>query len=417
MLIDFSVENFRSIRAPVTLSMIQQSPRRARQRGGNRKRPIPADEEISPSLEVPGWDFRLLRTAAIFGANASGKSNVLAALSFLLESLDPNSGPATWRTSASPFLLDEESSHKPTRFRLRLALDTGSSHVIADYAFAIEGKSVVTEKLTVTGPGTKAPTLFFDRDVRGKKVEVNEGMPAIVEQTALVLTDEALLLGHIVRVVRIPEFVALAKWLFNSTIDTASGVDSLIKTRVRSRFDTAFLARAGSLLEQLDTGVTAVLNRGDDAEKGPEFWVAHSTAGGTRTWPLREESAGTRRLFYVTGPAFDALDGPGLIGLDEFGAHLHPHMARHIVALFQRAETNPKGAQLIFNSHDVTLQADHLLRRDQIWFTSKDAIGATELVPLSDFKVRNDLALERAYLDGRFGAVPILPTIGVDDGP
>ena len=95
--------------------------------------------------------------------------------------------------------------------------------------------------------------------------------------------------------------------------------------------------------------------------------------------------------------------------LDELGSNIHPNINRKIVRLFQNPKTNPKRAQLIFSSHDNTLQRDNLLRRDQIWFTQKRSDQSTKLYPLSDFKVRNDLAIDRAYLDGRFRAVPFIP--------
>ena len=95
--------------------------------------------------------------------------------------------------------------------------------------------------------------------------------------------------------------------------------------------------------------------------------------------------------------------------LDELGSNIHPNITHEIVRLFQDPKTNPKRAQLIFTSHDNTLQQRNLLRRDQIWFTQKRPDGSTELYPLTDFHPRNDLAIDKAYLDGRFGAVPRLP--------
>jgi len=95
--------------------------------------------------------------------------------------------------------------------------------------------------------------------------------------------------------------------------------------------------------------------------------------------------------------------------VDELGSNIHPNITREIIKLFQSPKSNPKRAQLIFTSHDNTLQQRNLLRRDQIWFTAKRDDGSTELYPLTDFKPRNDLAIDKAYLDGRFGAVPMLP--------
>lgn len=98
-----------------------------------------------------------------------------------------------------------------------------------------------------------------------------------------------------------------------------------------------------------------------------------------------------------------------MLVIDELGSNIHPHITREIVRLFQSPTTNPEHAQLIFTSHDNTLQQRNLLRRDQIWFTQKKADGSTDLYPLSDFRPRNDLAIDKSYLDGRFGAVPVLP--------
>ncbi len=105
-----------------------------------------------------------------------------------------------------------------------------------------------------------------------------------------------------------------------------------------------------------------------------------------------------------------ALGSGELTIVDELGTNLHPNIARSIIKMFQNPKINPKNAQLIFTSHDNTLQRNNLLRRDQIWFTQKRPDHSTELYPLTDFHVRNDLAIDKAYLDGRFGAVPFLPS-------
>jgi AAA15 family ATPase/GTPase len=111
-----------------------------------------------------------------------------------------------------------------------------------------------------------------------------------------------------------------------------------------------------------------------------------------------------------------------LLRSDELGSNIHPNIVREIIKLFQDSKTNPHRTQLIFTSHDNTLQRNNLLRRDQIWFTQKRPDQSTELYSLSDFKVRNDLAIDKAYLDGRFGAVPFISDeddfmpIGKDNG-
>ena len=101
--------------------------------------------------------------------------------------------------------------------------------------------------------------------------------------------------------------------------------------------------------------------------------------------------------------------------VDELGSNIHPSITREMIKLFQSPKTNPKRTQLIFTTHDNTLQRNNLLRRDQIWFTQKRPDQSTELYPLSDFNVRNDLAIDKAYLDGRFGAVPFISEEDLSD--
>jgi AAA15 family ATPase/GTPase len=141
-----------------------------------------------------------------------------------------------------------------------------------------------------------------------------------------------------------------------------------------------------------------------------KVWVYHDINDHATRWALEEESTGTQRLFSLASKMLKAFDDGGLVIVDELGSNIHPHITKAIIRQFQNRKINSKGAQLIFTSHDTTLQRGQLLRRDQIWFTQKRDDGSTNLYPLTDFRPRNDLALDKAYLDGRFGAVPILPS-------
>ena len=109
------------------------------------------------------------------------------------------------------------------------------------------------------------------------------------------------------------------------------------------------------------------------------------------------------------GPILQALESGGLLVLDEFGSHLHPHITERIVQLFHSPTTNPQGAQLVFNTHSAHLLQDQQLRRDQVWFTEKRPDGSTDLFSMSEFKLRNDKSMAKAYLGGSLGAVPVLP--------
>ncbi|MFZ1631942.1 MAG: ATP-binding protein, partial [Anaerolineae bacterium] len=124
--------------------------------------------------------------------------------------------------------------------------------------------------------------------------------------------------------------------------------------------------------------------------------------------PLQEESNGTQRLFALGGPLVEVLEKGWTLFVDELDASLHPLLVRYLVEMFHNPQINPKGAQLIFNTHDTTLMDCNLFRRDQVWFVEKDRQGCSHLYPLLDYSPRRDEALTKGYLLGRYGAIPFL---------
>jgi AAA15 family ATPase/GTPase len=121
---------------------------------------------------------------------------------------------------------------------------------------------------------------------------------------------------------------------------------------------------------------------------------------------VQEESYGTQRLFALSSPLLEVLENGWILFVDELDASLHPLLLRHLIKLFHNAQTNPNGAQLIFNTHDTTLLDGSLFRRDQIWFMEKDREGSSHLYSLLDFSPRQGEALAKGYLIGRYGAIP-----------
>jgi AAA15 family ATPase/GTPase len=126
------------------------------------------------------------------------------------------------------------------------------------------------------------------------------------------------------------------------------------------------------------------------------------------TFDLMYESAGTLAYLALLGPLVEALKYGGVICVDELDSSLHPLIAIEIMRLFENRAQNPKGGQLIFNTHDTNLLNTGVLRRDQIWFTEKDSKGESHLYPLTDFKPRREENLESGYLQGRYGAIPFI---------
>jgi len=126
--------------------------------------------------------------------------------------------------------------------------------------------------------------------------------------------------------------------------------------------------------------------------------------------PWRSESAGTRRMFGLAGPWLDILSKGHKVCVDELESSMHPLMVRELLRLFFSATENPHGAQILFTTHNPLLLDATLLRRDQVWFTDKDAEGEAHLYPLTDYQPRKGESLVRGYLSGRYGAVPFIPT-------
>lgn len=422
MLIDFTVSNFRSIREPVTLSMVEVAPRKGKQKGLKRKRPLLTDEDISPALDVPGWDFKLLRTAGIFGANASGKSNVVRALLAMVRLLQAGADDRAAKEWWLPFRLDSASATLPTIFAFSAVSEpVVRTRIVFRYKLELLTDSVVYEQLTGELSGEEMS--FFERTARPgseRVVQFDERLPLGIREVEANLAPNVPLLHMLIRSFDLPGLSGLRTWLRNVE---GFGHDEAYLASVATRFHIErkphFIDQVVHFVSGHDTAVERLeYEKNSDMKRLGTLRSTHRTADGNISWDVREESAGTQRLIDLAGPILTALDDGTLLILDEFGAHLHPHITRRIVELFQNPLTNPKGAQLIFNSQDVTLQANRLLRRDQIWYTVKGAEGNTELFPLSDFKVRNDLAIDQAYLDGRFGAVPFFrePYVGFDRG-
>ena len=137
----------------------------------------------------------------------------------------------------------------------------------------------------------------------------------------------------------------------------------------------------------------------------------HATPRGNATFELHEESEGTQRLYGLAAPVLDVLRDGHVLVVDELDSSLHTLLVRQLIAMFHNPAVNKNGAQLIFSTHDTSLLDHSLFRRDQIWFTEKNADQATRLYPLSDFSPRKHEAWERGYLMGRYGAVPFFPEL------
>ena len=422
MLIDFTVANYRSIKDPVTLSAVEAASARGKARGDGSKRTIKSDAEIAAPRPVEGRGIALLPVLGIFGANASGKSNVVRALNDLLCLMA--SPQADWGglRRLIPFRLDAGSAQHSTKFELRVMAGD------AIYTFNLEAspERVFGEKLTYLPLRARSDQLLYKRQwVENEgRYRWSNGKSFAGPHTQLQpgLKENQLFVTLMVKQVGVQIVNSFAGWVGDYWAGITLGEeDSDHQTAsMVAHNNSHWRGRILDFIRGFDTGVSDMEVRQRDDQPGRlthqyEVVVHHETAHGRVAWPLEEESTGTQRLFGIAPKVVYALGTGRLIVVDELGSNIHPRITRHMVRMFQEESTNPLRAQLIFTSHDNTLQRNQLLRRDQIWFTQKRRDGSTELYPLSDFRVRNDLAIDRAYLDGRFGAVPLLPD--AEDAP
>ena len=396
-----------------------------------------ANDEVVHSLGIAGLKnpVKVLPAAGIFGANASGKSQLLRAMSDM-RSIVINSfrrGDRTTGIRRRPFLLDEEAHQQPSRYEVELIL----KGVRWRYGFEVDDKRVLGEYAHYYPNGRAA--LVFNRDFD----EVRFGSSfRTVGRTLIPLMRENALMVSVAAAASSEDISPLFEWFLNNLrlVDPRSRESrALFTSELASHEDMR--QRVLNLLKAADLGIVDIRRSSPDPET--EGWVrrwlsvikedfefedsetsidlenvnipdsvnlVHKGVSKDIELDLEDESNGTMVWFGMIGPLLEALDQGFVILVDELGGSLHPDLVEQIIDLFQNMNSNPQCAQLIFNSHDVTIlerRNTRYLGRDQAWLTEK-LNGSTTLLSIAEFKTRNTEALDRRYLEGRFGGVPRL---------
>jgi uncharacterized protein len=382
-----------------------------------------------------GQPVGVLPLAGIFGANASGKTNVLRAMSdmrtHVLHSF--RRGTPTGGVPCRPFLLDPGAAEAPSSYEIDLILD-GVRH---EYGFSLNKKRILDEWAYRYPHGRQA--LLFHR--RGDDVEVGAVEKSKSRAIKELLRPNALFLSTAASANH-PVLLPLYGWfegnLLLAQADTRSqrqAFTAKLLDDVATRNQVLALLRAADLgitgaskqeldaaiKERLELAVSVLFDQGGESGGVSEPLIelddfevrlSHQGTSGDVELEPQDESLGTLVWFGLVGPVVDALSEGSVLLADELDASLHPALVEQLVRLFQDPETNPHRAQLVFNSHDVTILGDsvrdRVVGRDQVWFTEKLDDGSTRLYPLSDLDPRKDEAIARRYLAGRYGAVPII---------
>lgn len=409
MLLEFRIRNYRSIRDEIVVSFVASKDKKL------------ADTHLASTgiKSLP----QVLRSAVVYGPNASGKSTLLHALHYMravvAESATIMQPGQTF--NVQPFRLDTEFTSQPTEFEITFLLG-GVRH---QYGFSLTPERIVDEWLLVYRAAkpqqwfsrsfdetTKNSVYEFSTHLTGpRKLWQETTRPnALFLSTAAQLNSE--LLGPILR------------WLVEQPVYFPAGLSllpdsttELLQTEVGKRAVRNFLASADiSISDVLSVSRPGFHQQIMFGPEGPKYsredrevlmpQFVHKTEHGSASFELHEESQGTQRLYALAAPVLDVLKNGRLLIVDELDSSLHPLLVRRLVRMFHQPELNPLGAQLLFTTHDTSLLDRTLFRRDQIWFTEKDRDQATRLYPLSDFSPRETEAWEKGYLTGRYGAVP-----------
>jgi len=379
---------------------------------------------------------RLHRTAALYGANASGKSRLIRALAFVDSFVIGSS--ARRQTGEpiphEPFRFDANTRSRPTTFEISF-VEAGS---VYEYGFSLDSERIHEEWLyqwPVGGrqrmlldreydPATGEESWNFGDSVRGEK----RAWQASTRQDTLLVSTAAQLNSEV--------FTPVVEWFQQRLrVVTAGGLPPAVTIEMIDGDERA-TARVLRMLRDADIAASSVRTRKETVRVAdllpPDFlkdtdagrrtvplWAAdlgHRPEGCTETYflDLDEESEGTQRLFALAGPWLDVLDNDLVVVVDELDASMHPHLTAAVVRRINSAplDRESRCAQLVATLHD-TSPMKGALDRDQIWLVDKDpATEASSLTPVSDFKPRRRESLDRGYLGGRYGGVPVIAEYG-----
>ncbi|MDR0234025.1 MAG: AAA family ATPase [Zoogloeaceae bacterium] len=397
MLVEFRVKNFRSLRDGQVLSLI-----------ASKDTALP-ENTLETNLTIAP---RLLKSAAIYGANASGKSNLIKALKYMRSMVLRSTTLSPEQIfMAPPFRLDAKTESQPTEFEVTVILNS----VRYQYGFSIMRGHVVAEFLLVYQ--AFKPQRWFERrfdEASGEDVyEFGPGLKGAKNAWESETGPNALFLSVAVKfgseaLRPVFDWFTTGVSIFNGRALIGLELSPRMLEHPDDRKKIRDFLRAADI-SIADIEVRARKIPGQNEIERDQLIFSHVTESGQAEFDLWDESSGTRNLLSLVGPVLEVLREGRTLVIDELDTSLHPLLMRELVRLFHRNEINVGGAQLIFTTHDTSLlEARDLLRRDQVWLIEKDDQQASTLVALTEFSPRKNEALGRGYLSGRYGGVPVL---------
>ncbi len=417
MLIQFNFKNFKSFRDEVSLDLTATK----------------ITEHEGHVAEAA--NDKLLKVAAIYGANASGKSNVYDAFEYMTYYVDESFkfGDEEERRrktgdsylKVTPFLFDENSRDEETTFEVFYvdnSEDTGKTY---QYGFSLKKDEVVEEWLysKAKTARNKYRTIFYRK--KGEELEMNGFSKNHVENIKASLNKESLIvsLGSKLRIAKLKK---VRDWfLSNEIVNFGDPAENFFLSRVlpegfvdQKEVQDNIVEYFASFDEAIQDFNVEELPQEDEKDNSKSYKIdalhKMGNTGKMAPIPLKQESSGTLKMFALYPSLKEVLDQGSTLFIDELNARLHPLLVRNIILTFLSPEINTRNAQLVFTTHDIWQFSNELLRRDEIWMVNKNRDGVSELYSLVEFKdeegnkVRRDEALAKNYLTGNYGAIPAL---------
>ena len=418
MLIEFRTANFLSFKDMVEFSMLASN-----------------DKTHKDNNTFPVNNRRILKSAAVYGANGSGKTNFVRAIGFMRDIV---LGESPIRNCA--YKLDRTMKDEPSFFEIIFIKD----NIRYRYGFEIDRKSVLSEWLFYV-PTTREASLFTREKQNitiGRSFREGRRLSDSIKKDKLFLSLVVELNGESMA-------QSIIDWFKGMSV--MSGLDSDLRNTTKMlseegergekrkkqildilhRFDiqiediaikerefVPIVIPANLEISDRDRAVIDSLNtffeKGSGEELPPRVIIYRKTYENGKESSIeefdlrRQESDGTKKLFALAGSLARSLETGKTIVVDELESKLHPLVTKEIVKLFNSKISNKKNAQLIFTTHDTNLLQGNHFRRDQIWFTEKDKYGSSHLYSLLEYKPRKDASFQKDYINGRYGAIPYI---------
>jgi len=419
MLIQFNFTNYKSFRGDTSLDLTATK----------------ISEHNSRVVSIA--NDKLLCIAAIYGANASGKSNVHDAFRFMslyvLESFsfgDTGTKKKIRRLQSKPFKFDTNRQNEKSSFEVFFIDKTDTSLKSYQYGFSLKGSIVAEEWLYYKSKTGREYKMIFYRDSDNNQLDfekINSTQADIVKTS---LAPETLIVS-LGGKLRIPKLKMVYNWFLNNeVIDFSNDYESLFRSSMLPAGfvdDIDVQMKVVQFFSSFDESIIGfdikkvAMENGGDEDDNEKFIInaKHRVIGSSDIAyiPLQEESKGTLEMFSLFPFMHEVLNNGSVLFVDELNTKLHPLLVRNIILTFANPLININNAQLIFTAHDTWQLSNNLLRRDEIWFTDKDSDGVSSLYSLADFvndegvKIRKDESYEKNYLFGKYGAIPSLKTI------